>query len=44
MYINKETGEILTLSQARREFSQEYDGYDPTNCIKFSDIYEKISD
>ena len=40
-FMNTETGEILTYAEAKKQFVEEYDGFDPTNIIQFEDIYEK---
>ena len=31
MYINRETGELLTCREMLKQFAEDYDGNDPTN-------------
>ena len=40
--VNTQTGEVLTIREAKKQFVEEYDGYDPTNIIQFWDIYDKL--
>lgn len=42
-YMNKDTGEILTAADARKQWRNEYDGDDPTNCLSFLDQYDPVS-
>ena len=39
--MNKETGEVLTYKQMVKQFEEEYDGNDPTNCIG-DEYYEEV--
>ena len=41
LYMNKETGEVLTYNQMLKQFEEEYDGNDPTNCISYDEYYEE---
>lgn len=38
-YINADTGELLTQSEARKQWREDYDRDDPTNCIPFEEQY-----
>ena len=40
MYINKETGEILTYTEAFKQWLEEYDGGDDTNAVSFDEIFQ----
>ena len=42
LYINKETGELLTYNQMLKQFEEEYDGNDQTNCIDYDEYYEEV--
>lgn len=43
-YQNKETGELFdSTTAARKDFRENYDGEDPTNCVRFWDLYNEIS-
>lgn len=39
-YMNKETGELLTLRQAVEQAEVEYDYGDPTNDVSLEEYYE----
>lgn len=39
-YINRETGELLTLRQAVEQAERDYDYGDPTNPISITELYE----
>lgn len=41
LYMNKQTGELLTKSEARKQFREWYDGDDETNMFCFADYYEE---
>ena len=42
LYMNKETGEVLTYNQMLKQFEEEYDGNDSTNCISYDEYYEEV--
>lgn len=42
LYVNKETGELLTYNQMLKQFEEEYDGNDPTNCVGYDEYYEEV--
>ena len=42
LYMNKETGELLTYNQMLKQLEEEYDGNDPTNCIGYDEYYEEV--
>lgn len=42
LFKNLETGELLTQEEAKRQFEEEYDGFDPTNIFRFYDYYEEV--
>ena len=44
MYMNLETGEVLTRKEMRTQFREEYDGDDPTNVISVNDLYAEVDD
>ena len=39
LFVNRETGEVLTYTKARKQWREEYDGGDPMNAIPFSEYY-----
>lgn len=39
LFMNRETGEVLTYTKARKQWREEYDGGDPLNAIPFSEYY-----
>lgn len=39
MYINVDTGELLTKEEAIEQWRDEYDGGDDTNGLEFSEQY-----
>lgn len=41
LYMNKETGELLTKAEMMQEGARLYDLGDPTNIFTYSDYYEK---
>lgn len=42
-YINQQTGELFfSHSEAMQDFAENYDGDDPTNGIRFSDMYTTV--
>lgn len=42
LYMNKETGEVLTYKQMVKQFEEEYDGNDPCNALSYDEYYEEI--
>ncbi len=44
MYHNKETGELLTYAQMKKQFRDDYDGDDPTNPLGWDEYYDEIDD
>lgn len=43
-YQNNETGELFdSATAARKDFRDNYDGDDPTNCVRFWDLYTEVS-
>lgn len=47
MYMNRETGELLTYAEMLKQFAEEYDGGDPTNALtweEYYDVYVNIAD
>lgn len=41
-YMNRETGELLSRQMMLKQFSEEYDGDDPTNSIGWDEYYEEV--
>ena len=41
-FMNRDTGELLDEREAQTQWREEYDGDDPTNCIKFKEQYLQI--
>lgn len=41
-YMDRETGEILTESEAITRFNEEHDGNDPTNTITIDDVFAPV--
>lgn len=39
-WVNKETGELLTVPEMRAQFAELYDGDDPCNWVDFREYYE----
>lgn len=39
-WMNKETGELLTVPEMRIQFMELYDGDDPCNSVDFREYYE----
>lgn len=39
-WINKETGELLTVPEMRAQFAEFYDDDDPCNWVDFREYYE----
>ena len=37
MYINRETGELLTRREMLKQFAEDYDGNDPTNAVSWAE-------
>ena len=44
MYMNRQTGELMTYKEMQREGVEQYDLNDPTNIFTFDDYYVKVSD
>jgi len=42
LYMNKDTGEVLTYNEMFQQWIEEYDGGDPTNCMSIWEQYEKL--
>lgn len=42
LYMNLETGEVLTRQEMLKQFDEEHDGLDPTNGISLFEYYEEI--
>lgn len=42
LYVNRDTGEVLTYGAMRRQWAEEYDGDDPTNGLSREEQYEVI--
>lgn len=42
LYMNRETGEVLTYKQMLAQFAEEYDGDDPTNFLTWKEYYEEV--
>lgn len=42
MYINRETGELLTRREMLKQFAEDYDGNDPTNAVSWAEYFEKV--
>ena len=41
LYMNRDTGELLTYEEMLKQWREEYDGDDDTNCCPISEQYEK---
>ncbi len=41
-YQNRETGEVLTEQEARKQWTEEYDGGDDTNPVPFDEYYDPV--
>lgn len=41
LYMNRETGEVLTYKEMLTQFAEEYDGDDPTNALGWQEYYEE---
>ena len=44
MYVNLETGELLTYKEALQQAENEYDFGDYTNCCEFWEYFELAAD
>ena len=44
LYMNRQTGEVMTRRQAEEEGKRLYDLFDPTNIFTFDDYYVKTQD
>lgn len=42
MYINRETGELLTRREMLKQFAEDYDGNDPTNAVSWTEYFEEV--
>lgn len=42
MYINRETGELLTRREMLKQFAEDYDGNDPTNAVSWAEYFEEV--
>lgn len=42
LYMNVDTGEVLTYEEMLQQWREEYDGDDDTNCRSINEQYEKI--
>ena len=42
MYMNLDTGEVLTYAEMRKQWREDYDGDDPTNGIDWHEQYEEV--
>lgn len=42
LYMNRETGEVLTRREMLKQFSEDYDGGDPTNALSWAEYYEEV--
>ena len=41
-YMNRETGELLTLEEMKNQFREEYDGDDDTNLFDYGEYYTPV--
>ena len=42
LYMNLQTGELLTRDEMLKQFEEEYDGFDPTNNLRISEYYKEV--
>lgn len=42
-FMKLETGEILTYKEMLKDFAENYDGDDVTNCTPYTEYYKKIN-
>jgi len=42
MYMNRETGELLTRREMLKQFAEHYDGGDPTNAVGWAEYFEEV--
>ena len=42
MYINRETGELLTRREMLKQFADDYDGNDPTETMSWAEYFEEV--
>ena len=42
MYINRETGELLTRREMLKQFAEDYDGNDLTNAVSWAEYFEEV--
>ena len=42
LYMNKESGELLTFSEMVEQAAEQYDMDDPTNGCKLDEYYERV--
>ncbi len=42
MYINHETGELLTRREMMKQFAEDYDGNDPANAVSWAEYFEEV--
>lgn len=42
MYINRETGELLTRREMLKQFAEDYDGNDPTNAVSWAEYFGEV--
>ena len=43
-YVNKETGQLLDELQMKKQFKDQYDGFDSTNIVTIQDVYEEVKE
>lgn len=43
-FVNKQTGEVLTLKDMLEEWRNEYDGGDPSNSLGLEEYYERLEE
>ena len=41
--MNRDTGELLTRSEMLKQWRNEYDGGDDTNCVRWVEQYKKYT-
>lgn len=44
LYLNKETGELLTRREMEKQFAEMYDGDDPTNGLDWTEYFEETAE
>ena len=42
MYMNRETGELLSYRQMKEQFQSNYDGDDPTNGLTWREYFSLV--